>query len=617
MSDLCMYQPDNPYILGDSNKKPRLEVTKLHNTKDKSSMRYANQGRELKGLSSAESDRRNTMLEKDSWSHSPCGAFLSSSDSVSIKKASSAASENTALPISEKKTVEFDANDTLLGDKTSAMDKSLSYPISDVSYTGNNFDFSENTEDKDSSDLLYYDLPEIENFEDVDKMFRSCDSTFGLGADKEDELGWLASADNIEGSGGGLRHDFRIPCPEASSVEKLSQGHGSSTSSCINDSAANKGNSWALENSDSCMYFVNGPPLADKPEGHILNEQIGDDKKQFNLQDQNLGKINDPYFMNGGFSFINNQPNEMIEMASEAILDQALMQKQAPSSDSSNYVQNPLSLDNSHNMSGLTSVFPTLSPVKSENNDIGFHSPRDSSRASNHLKFMESSKDPKFQVTAVSSGRREKLHSRQGSRSSASSNLKKQSATSNMLIGKQVNCYGDKVENHSDIEGVNLVIPGHLGSSGVQESSTISSGVDDVSLEAASFHQLQLVMEQLDLRTKLCIRDSLYRLARSAEQRHNRGNIHGGGAQEPDAAGPFIADGTNNFMDMETDTNPIDRSIAHLLFHRPSESSAKPAPAFKSPNAVRGSIAGAPLMVENSAICEEAASDAEKKISGG
>lgn len=29
---------------------------------------------------------------------------------------------------------------------------------------------------------------------------------------------------------------------------------------------------------------------------------------------------------------------------------------------------------------------------------------------------------------------------------------------------------------------------------------------------------------------------------------------------------------------METDTNPIDRSVAHLLFHRPSESPNLPAP---------------------------------------
>lgn len=25
------------------------------------------------------------------------------------------------------------------------------------------------------------------------------------------------------------------------------------------------------------------------------------------------------------------------------------------------------------------------------------------------------------------------------------------------------------------------------------------------------------------------------------------------------------------FIDVETDTNPIDRSVAHLLFHKPSE----------------------------------------------
>lgn len=29
------------------------------------------------------------------------------------------------------------------------------------------------------------------------------------------------------------------------------------------------------------------------------------------------------------------------------------------------------------------------------------------------------------------------------------------------------------------------------------------------------------------------------------------------------------------FMDMETNTNPIDRSIAHLLFHRPSDPSVR------------------------------------------
>ncbi|KAL7608271.1 hypothetical protein Lser_V15G13812 [Lactuca serriola] len=78
------------------------------------------------------------------------------------------------------------------------------------------------------------------------------------------------------------------------------------------------------------------------------------------------------------------------------------------------------------------------------------------------------------------------------------------------------------------------------------------------------FHQLQQVMEQLDLRTKLCIRDSLYRLARSAEQQHNNPGIS--------SSATDINDSNNGLMDMETNTNPIDRSVAHLLFHRPSKS---------------------------------------------
>ncbi|CAN7004972.1 unnamed protein product [Brassica oleracea var. botrytis] len=83
--------------------------------------------------------------------------------------------------------------------------------------------------------------------------------------------------------------------------------------------------------------------------------------------------------------------------------------------------------------------------------------------------------------------------------------------------------------------------------------------------------------ENLDVRTKLCIRDSLYRLAKSAEQRHNCMNPNGGTKEMKGAAGSHLETGETDkyvgFMDIETDTDPIDRSIAHLLFHRPSDAS--------------------------------------------
>ncbi|EYU39147.1 hypothetical protein ABFS82_14G095800 [Erythranthe guttata] len=83
--------------------------------------------------------------------------------------------------------------------------------------------------------------------------------------------------------------------------------------------------------------------------------------------------------------------------------------------------------------------------------------------------------------------------------------------------------------------------------------------------------QLQHAMKQLDSRTKLCIRDSLYRLARSANKRRNR---------------------ANNFMDIEIHTNPLDRSIAHLLFQMPLDSAT-------NPSEVHEPIASSPLSNEN------------------
>ncbi|XLT59098.1 hypothetical protein HN873_051702 [Arachis hypogaea] len=80
---------------------------------------------------------------------------------------------------------------------------------------------------------------------------------------------------------------------------------------------------------------------------------------------------------------------------------------------------------------------------------------------------------------------------------------------------------------------------------------------------------------KLDIRTKLCLRDSLYRLAKSAEQRHND-SIANGCTRDDQACKSMVPHNGSRcmrFMDMETDTNPIDRSIAHLLFYRPHDQS--------------------------------------------
>ncbi|KAF9623768.1 hypothetical protein IFM89_005275 [Coptis chinensis] len=89
----------------------------------------------------------------------------------------------------------------------------------------------------------------------------------------------------------------------------------------------------------------------------------------------------------------------------------------------------------------------------------------------------------------------------------------------------------------------------------------------------ASQYLAELALFQLDMRTKLCIRDSLYRLAKSVEQRQVMGHPSGIIGDGIDKSGIMATEESIRFMDMETDTNPIDRSIAHLahlLFHRPN-----------------------------------------------
>ena len=62
---------------------------------------------------------------------------------------------------------------------------------------------------------------------------------------------------------------------------------------------------------------------------------------------------------------------------------------------------------------------------------------------------------------------------------------------------------------------------------------------------------------QMDLKTKLCIRDSLYRLARSAQQRHNYANLTGG----PGDVRNFMRDGTNEYAQLVS----LLTSVYHIL----------------------------------------------------
>ncbi|XWS56981.1 hypothetical protein CRYUN_Cryun09bG0132500 [Craigia yunnanensis] len=109
------------------------------------------------------------------------------------------------------------------------------------------------------------------------------------------------------------------------------------------------------------------------------------------------------------------------------------------------------------------------------------------------------------------------------------------------------------------------------------DSNTVSVAIDDNSVEDAVLYQLQDIIAKLDVRIRLCIRDSLFRLSQSVMQRHyacDTSSTNKSSRDENEVAKKENKN-HNRMSEAETVTNPIDRTVAHLLFHRPLELSGK------------------------------------------
>ncbi|XP_047055668.1 protein LNK2-like isoform X2 [Lolium rigidum] len=111
-------------------------------------------------------------------------------------------------------------------------------------------------------------------------------------------------------------------------------------------------------------------------------------------------------------------------------------------------------------------------------------------------------------------------------------------------------------------------------SAGHEEIQRESGIPDDPFLEEKIYYELKDALGKLDTSTRLSIRDSLLRLANSSSQRQIAGyrTISDNSKRGED---DITENGASNkrkrspLKEAETDTNPIDRIVAHLLFHRP------------------------------------------------
>nr|XP_009786321.1 PREDICTED: uncharacterized protein LOC104234453 isoform X3 [Nicotiana sylvestris] len=174
----------------------------------------------------------------------------------------------------------------------------------------------------------------------------------------------------------------------------------------------------------------------------------------------------------------------------------------------------------------------------------------------------------------------EKLRRRQQLRAMLAIQKQQQQFSYQMLSPEQSAMQGGSVEeNLSCIPSLDPTSPLEQG-----DSNTVCLAVEESSVEDTALYLLRDVISKLDLQIRLCIRDSLFRLAQSATQRQcgNDSCSSKKGGREVS----INEINTNNRIarppNVETETNPVDRIVAHLLFHNPSELTSKLAEIPKS-----------------------------------
>ncbi|KAK1418285.1 hypothetical protein QVD17_27428 [Tagetes erecta] len=411
-------------------------------------------------------------------------------------------------------------------DSTKDMLKDTSGAVDRNSYNELNL-FSNDHDAKESSDLLYFGWPDMGNLEDVDKILSNCDSSFGLGiTGNDDELVWLTSEDPGGGYEEALKMDLKFPCSEPSALTSVSQDHQS------------------RESDTKASGFVSGS----KVEFNLKHQ-----KKQSRQQNQTDGMKASHCLKGHG---LKSNDTQISSSDKSFTLLGNWQQTKYSGHDSVGYMRSSTYLHPGHGHA----------PVQSTGGSI-MTGIRSKIKAPSKVHSVESSSQPSFTGN----------HNHVG--------MMQQASRNDLLPSpKQFRMLENKIECQSNMEGAIKGSSAELDSFDVPESSSISSELDEISPEATTLRQLQQVMLQLDVRTKLCIRDSLYRLARSAEQRHNYAGI---------------SDKYTGLMGIETDTNPIDRTIAHLLFHRPSDSSNMPThQPLKLNTKAHGSMACLPSVAE-------------------
>ncbi|XP_013628328.1 PREDICTED: uncharacterized protein LOC106334576 isoform X1 [Brassica oleracea var. oleracea] len=562
MSGLCFDQLDNNISEVFHGNDDGIVPNSANEASSRKKQRHEDKGSEKPHLkSNTFIKKKGDMLGRNPWPENNCAVSPVSLDAGSDKDVQDMTLEDAKISDHgyngghANEAENFCSADPMLCDGSTATHDGVynNYSVDNIPDAENNLSFL-NSGDKESNDL-FYGWGDIGNFEDVDNMLRSCDSTFGLESiNNEDNLCWFSSAQPNEDTQIAMTDDIKPDTMLGNQRTPLLQ-----VEDFLNNSESNHG----VE--DEYGYTAVGGSAQGNSSENVYDTSM--QKKDILMLDEeaNLEKKQTGHLHNlDGYS----DNSFTLQHSGISIEKMDTDQYYPPSAFQQPGV--PYSHFNFEQPSNQVSACESNSGIKSENTPNP-SSASNESYTSNQGQSVESLQGPTVDDDRCRKGFEKRVSLQPGQDLPPfTASTRKSSKTNPMVFPdaapiQKIGLEGDHRKAAAKVERSNR-----------QESPCVSSVVDDISLEATSFRQLQQVIEQLDVRTKLCIRDSLYRLAKSAEQRHHCMDPNGGNRQVK-GVGSHLETGETDkyvgFLDIETDTNPIDRSIAHLLFHRPSDSS--------------------------------------------
>lgn len=457
-----------------------------------------------------------------------------------------------------------------------------------VSSDVTDFSFLERQQNNRDNDLAYYDWPDIGNFEDIDTMFRNWDSTFGQEqTGPADELSWFSSSSNtVYSSEIAYEPGFRTSNSDLGVLHAKSEPRYTENTLLPKNIAAAADHDKPTPSNNANRVGTDAPSEA-KPAAKEKSCDGGNE-----MENIGLTQISNEYSLNqSGATDVKIEKQQSSEdKGTKRSTDEMLLESDFSAQQMYSSQQFPLqklfigsSSSYMHNLdphSQLEFGLPTHGvPFTQMTSGVEFDkgtNPSSSYNMSdptlNHpTQCLERFPDQLYVSRIMASENIEKLYGRQQLCGTMTAELSHQQPAfrSKASVQKEL----PEIRYDTEMENVGLEPPTiEINHPIGQESSGMTSASSDyISEWVTSFQQLQDVMHQLDVRTKMCIRDSLYRLARSARQRHafDTQNCSEGTIDKKGIQGSEASKRSGEFMDAETNTNPIDRSIAHLLFHKP------------------------------------------------